>query len=163
MADKDAAKPRKETLFERRARIEQQLERQRAELAVEWRALEHNVHSHERRIAGFSRGFRAVLSVGGLAGTAWLVRRYGPARLARPVMLALSGVSFLKRLAPAASSVFNRNPHGQQTTRWLPVALALFNGIRKYRDSHQRRHDLARAREKAYRRGRRDGRVRRQS
>src|SRR4051812_30841938 len=107
MADRDAATPRKETLFERRARIQQQLDRQRAELAVEWRALEHNVHAHERRIAGFSRGFRAVMSVGGLAGAAWLVKRYGPARIARPVMLALSGVSFLKRLAPTARSVFN--------------------------------------------------------
>src|SRR5512142_1128028 len=100
MTNVEAAGQRKETLFERRARIQQELERQRGELAVQWRALEQNVHAHERRIAGFSRGVRAVLSVGALAGTAWLVKRFGPARLARPVILGLSGVRFLKRLAP---------------------------------------------------------------
>src|SRR4051794_34161575 len=152
MSNDDAVKTQhKETLFERRARIQQQLDRQRAELALEWRSLERSIHAHERRLTGLTRGFRAVLSVGGLAGTAWLVRRFGPARLARPVMLALSSVSFLRRLAPTARSLFNRNRNEQPAaaTRWLPVALALVNGLRRYRESHQRRPDLARAREKA--------------
>ncbi len=150
-----------ETLPQRRARVQQQLQHQRAALASQWQVIEHRFHVQERRILGFTRGFRAVLSVGALAGGAWLIRRFGPGAFARPLLLALSGWQFVRRFLPFGNRT-HRTSNGHSASRWIPLALTLFNTFRSRRKAHQRRADPARAREKAYRGGRRDGRVRRQ-
>jgi hypothetical protein len=91
------AKPRKEPLFERRARVEKRLEQQRIELAAAWNALERQAYVQERRISGITRGFRAVLPLGALGGAVWLLRRYGPARLVRPAMFGLAVWKYFRR------------------------------------------------------------------
>lgn len=95
-----ASDPHKEPLFERRARIEQRLAAQRIELAETWYAMERRAYVQQRRISGLTRGFRAVLPLGALGGAVWLLRRYGPVRLVRPLMFGMAVFNFVRRLAP---------------------------------------------------------------
>ncbi len=152
---------REEPLSERRARVERRLAQQREELATSWRALEQRAYDTERRVVGFTRGFRAVLPLGALAGGVWLLRRYGPARLARPATLALSTWSLVRNAMPLRRSPYDKERHGHAAS-WLPIAITLLNVFRKRAESHHRREDAARTRTAPYRRGRRDAGLRRQ-
>ncbi len=108
----DIVKPRKEPLFERRARIERRLAEQRIELAAAWDALERRAYIQERRISGFTRGFRAVLPIGIIGGALWLLRRYGSARLVRPLMFGVAVWKYIGRFMPYRRLIFRRGTNG---------------------------------------------------
>ncbi len=138
---------RKEPLFERRARVEQQLIRQHTELAVAWRSLEGRAYLIERRALGFTRGFRAVVPLGAIAGAVWLLHRYGPARITRPATLGLSALNFARRALPSLNTFKDRDRNGN-SAKWLPIAIAiarpLISGfVRRQRGRHDRRTHAA--------------------
>ena len=89
-----------EPLEERRLRVERRLADQRRVLATQWVALERQVASQERRAARVVHGFRAMLPLGALGGGLWLLRRFGPGRLARPVMFGIAAWRFFRRHIP---------------------------------------------------------------
>ncbi|MEP6656193.1 MAG: hypothetical protein ABJC33_03105 [Betaproteobacteria bacterium] len=131
-------------LSERHARAERRLAQQRLELTVAWRAIEARAYIAERRVLGFTRGFRAVLPLGALAGGAWLMHRYGRARLARPLLFGLSALNFIRRALPSRLG-YRRNRNGQgNPARWLPLAVAIARIVgRRHRATHERRSHAA--------------------
>ena len=95
-----ATTPQKDPPGKRRERALARLERERATLSREWYDLESRLYVQERRVAGITRGFRAVLPLGAAAGAMWLLRRFGPARVVRQAMFALTAWRALRRYLP---------------------------------------------------------------
>ncbi len=91
-------------LPERRDMALARIERQRAEVAADWRSLTSVIRQRERGALAVAQGVATMLKVGAAAGSIWLAGRIRGPRLIR------RGVMFMTA-ARAAGRLFARRPH----------------------------------------------------
>lgn len=91
-------------LTERRDGALARIERERAEVATNWRSLTGVVHQRERGALALAQGIATMLKVGAAAGSIWLAGRIrGPRLIRRGAMLMTA--------ARAAGRLFARRHH----------------------------------------------------